>query len=221
MGMWIECNGNPPHSFWDFPVWIKSLYDKHVLKIKLLAWLTKRLVNWEFFLFASKSFPTKIHILDKHTFGFSLCLIITLCGVQFPIVTKINYFCSTRPTSCCQCLWYKLASQERSGKWPQPASEFPLAAQLPLSMSPAETSCENSLGAVNPQVSIIQFLIAHLLCSRLSLHLPAHRRVLRRCFLAWGQLPCLLREERKKEERRERLGRKVAAVLPDFCTCPT
>ncbi|XP_036934665.1 coiled-coil domain-containing protein 191 isoform X1 [Acanthopagrus latus] len=47
-----------------------------------------------------------------------------------------------------------------------------------------------------------------------------NRRVLRRCFLAWGQLPCLLREERKKEERRERLGRKVAAVLPDFCTCP-
>uniref|UniRef100_A0A671W8R0 Coiled-coil domain containing 191 n=1 Tax=Sparus aurata TaxID=8175 RepID=A0A671W8R0_SPAAU len=47
-----------------------------------------------------------------------------------------------------------------------------------------------------------------------------NRRVLQRCFLAWGQLPCLLREERKKEERRERLGRKVAAVLPDFCTCP-
>ncbi|XP_073344994.1 coiled-coil domain-containing protein 191 [Pagrus major] len=47
-----------------------------------------------------------------------------------------------------------------------------------------------------------------------------NRRVLRRCFLAWGQLPCLLREERKKEERRERLGRKVAEILPDFCSCP-
>ena len=35
------------------------------------------------------------------------------------------------------------------------------------------TSCENSLGVVNPEVPIIQFLTAHLLCSRLSLHLPA------------------------------------------------
>ncbi|XP_044031665.1 coiled-coil domain-containing protein 191 isoform X2 [Siniperca chuatsi] len=47
-----------------------------------------------------------------------------------------------------------------------------------------------------------------------------NRRVLRRCFLAWGQLPCLLRKERKKEERREKLGRKVTEVLPDFCSYP-
>lgn len=38
---------------------------------------------------------------------------------------------------------------------------------------PPVTSCENSLGVVSPQVSIIHFLIAHLLCCRLSLHLPA------------------------------------------------
>ncbi|XP_070842090.1 coiled-coil domain-containing protein 191 [Chaetodon trifascialis] len=46
------------------------------------------------------------------------------------------------------------------------------------------------------------------------------RRVLRRCFLAWGKLPSLLRREREKEERREKLGRKVAEVLPDFLSCP-
>ncbi|XP_051266401.1 coiled-coil domain-containing protein 191 [Dicentrarchus labrax] len=47
-----------------------------------------------------------------------------------------------------------------------------------------------------------------------------NRRVLRRCFLAWGQLPYLLRRERKKEERREKLGRKVTEVLPDFGSHP-
>ncbi|XP_070709128.1 coiled-coil domain-containing protein 191 [Pempheris klunzingeri] len=47
-----------------------------------------------------------------------------------------------------------------------------------------------------------------------------NRRVLRRCFLAWRQLPCLLRREREKEVRRERLGRKVASVLPDFTSYP-
>ncbi|KAE8279864.1 Coiled-coil domain-containing protein 191 [Larimichthys crocea] len=47
-----------------------------------------------------------------------------------------------------------------------------------------------------------------------------NRRVLRQCFLAWRQLPCLLRKEREKEERREKLGRKVAAVLPDFYSYP-
>ncbi|KAM9337595.1 coiled-coil domain-containing protein 191 [Symphorus nematophorus] len=44
-----------------------------------------------------------------------------------------------------------------------------------------------------------------------------NRRVLQQCFLAWRQLPCLLREAREKEQRRERLGRKVTEVLPDFC----
>ncbi|KAM3593051.1 uncharacterized protein V6R79_005140 [Siganus canaliculatus] len=47
-----------------------------------------------------------------------------------------------------------------------------------------------------------------------------NRRVLRRCFLAWGQLPSQLRKEREKEQRRERLGRKVAEVLTDFCSHP-
>nr|XP_046227086.1 coiled-coil domain-containing protein 191 isoform X2 [Scatophagus argus] len=46
----------------------------------------------------------------------------------------------------------------------------------------------------------------------------SNRRVLRQCFLAWRQLPCLLRKEREKEERREKLGRRVAEVLPDFCS---
>ncbi|XP_040921889.1 coiled-coil domain-containing protein 191 [Toxotes jaculatrix] len=47
-----------------------------------------------------------------------------------------------------------------------------------------------------------------------------NRRVLLRCFLAWRQLPCLLRKEREREERREKLGRKVTQVLPDFCSHP-
>ncbi|XP_005722862.1 coiled-coil domain-containing protein 191 [Pundamilia nyererei] len=46
------------------------------------------------------------------------------------------------------------------------------------------------------------------------------RRVLRQCFLAWRQLPCLLRKEREKDERREKLCRKVTEVLPDFCSHP-
>ncbi|XP_068615573.1 coiled-coil domain-containing protein 191-like [Brachionichthys hirsutus] len=46
------------------------------------------------------------------------------------------------------------------------------------------------------------------------------RRMTRRCFLAWRQIPCLLRIERAKEKRRERLGRRVAEVLPDFCGYP-
>ncbi|XP_008301868.1 coiled-coil domain-containing protein 191 [Stegastes partitus] len=46
------------------------------------------------------------------------------------------------------------------------------------------------------------------------------RRVLQRCFLAWRQLPCLLRRERERDERREKLGRKVTEVLPDFCSHP-
>ncbi|CAB1431018.1 unnamed protein product [Pleuronectes platessa] len=47
-----------------------------------------------------------------------------------------------------------------------------------------------------------------------------NRRVLRRCFLAWRPLPCLLRKERQREMRREKLGRKVTEVLPDFCSLP-
>uniref|UniRef100_A0A3Q1ECV2 Coiled-coil domain containing 191 n=1 Tax=Acanthochromis polyacanthus TaxID=80966 RepID=A0A3Q1ECV2_9TELE len=47
-----------------------------------------------------------------------------------------------------------------------------------------------------------------------------NRRVLKRCFLAWRQLPCLLRKEREREARREKLGRKVTEVLPDFCSRP-
>ncbi|XP_071341276.1 coiled-coil domain-containing protein 191 [Trachinotus anak] len=47
-----------------------------------------------------------------------------------------------------------------------------------------------------------------------------NRRVLQRCFLAWRQLPCLLRKERERDERREKLGRKVTEVLPDFCSYP-
>ncbi|XP_068199882.1 coiled-coil domain-containing protein 191 [Antennarius striatus] len=43
-----------------------------------------------------------------------------------------------------------------------------------------------------------------------------NRRMLWRCFLAWRQIPSLLRIERMKETRREMLGRKVAEVLPDF-----
>ncbi|XP_026217105.1 coiled-coil domain-containing protein 191 [Anabas testudineus] len=46
------------------------------------------------------------------------------------------------------------------------------------------------------------------------------RRMLQRCFLTWRQLPCLLRKEREREERREKLGRKVTEVLPDFCSNP-
>ncbi|KAM7390469.1 hypothetical protein PAMA_008567 [Pampus argenteus] len=47
-----------------------------------------------------------------------------------------------------------------------------------------------------------------------------NRRVLWRCFQAWRQLPYMQRKEREKEERREKLGRKVSEVLPDFCACP-
>ncbi|XP_034562120.1 LOW QUALITY PROTEIN: coiled-coil domain-containing protein 191 [Notolabrus celidotus] len=47
-----------------------------------------------------------------------------------------------------------------------------------------------------------------------------NRRLLRRCLLTWRQLPSLLRKEREKEVRRERLGRRVAEVLPDFGSNP-
>uniref|UniRef100_A0A665V4S3 Coiled-coil domain containing 191 n=1 Tax=Echeneis naucrates TaxID=173247 RepID=A0A665V4S3_ECHNA len=47
-----------------------------------------------------------------------------------------------------------------------------------------------------------------------------NRRVLQRFFQAWRQLPCLLRKEKERERRRQKLGRKVAEVLPDFCSHP-
>ncbi|KAK5849666.1 hypothetical protein PBY51_013981 [Eleginops maclovinus] len=47
-----------------------------------------------------------------------------------------------------------------------------------------------------------------------------NRRVLRRCLQAWRQLPSLQRRERAREERRDKLGRRVAAILPDFCSHP-
>ncbi|XP_015250786.1 PREDICTED: coiled-coil domain-containing protein KIAA1407 homolog [Cyprinodon variegatus] len=46
------------------------------------------------------------------------------------------------------------------------------------------------------------------------------RHVLQRCFQAWRQLPCVLRKEREREVRREKLSRKVAELLPDFCLHP-
>uniref|UniRef100_A0A3B4BL51 Uncharacterized protein n=1 Tax=Periophthalmus magnuspinnatus TaxID=409849 RepID=A0A3B4BL51_9GOBI len=46
------------------------------------------------------------------------------------------------------------------------------------------------------------------------------QRVLKRWFLAWRQLPVLLRREREKEQRREKLVQKVVEILPDFCTHP-
>ncbi|KAL6097820.1 ccdc191 [Pungitius sinensis] len=47
-----------------------------------------------------------------------------------------------------------------------------------------------------------------------------NRRLLWRCLQAWRQLPCLLRKERVRDERREKLGRRVTEVLPDFCSNP-
>ncbi|XP_061569692.1 coiled-coil domain-containing protein 191 [Cololabis saira] len=43
-----------------------------------------------------------------------------------------------------------------------------------------------------------------------------NRRVVRQCFLAWRQLPRVMRRERERDERRKKLSRKVAEVLPDF-----
>ncbi|CAN9506299.1 unnamed protein product [Ophioblennius macclurei] len=47
-----------------------------------------------------------------------------------------------------------------------------------------------------------------------------NRRLLQRCFLAWREFPDLMREERKRDVRRQRLIRKVAEVLPNFCSNP-
>uniref|UniRef100_A0A3P9D5J0 Coiled-coil domain containing 191 n=1 Tax=Maylandia zebra TaxID=106582 RepID=A0A3P9D5J0_9CICH len=63
----------------------------------------------------------------------------------------------------------------------------------------------------------IFFLISSSTCSVI---FSFFQRVLRQCFLAWRQLPCLLRKEREKDERREKLCRKVTEVLPDFCSHP-
>ncbi|XP_029516757.2 coiled-coil domain-containing protein 191 [Oncorhynchus nerka] len=46
------------------------------------------------------------------------------------------------------------------------------------------------------------------------------RRVVRSCFQAWRRYPGWLREERGRETRREQLRRRVAEVLPDFCSSP-
>ncbi|KAG9283323.1 coiled-coil domain-containing protein 191 [Astyanax mexicanus] len=46
------------------------------------------------------------------------------------------------------------------------------------------------------------------------------RRLVRRCLSGWIRLPAALREERVREERRERLRRKVAEILPDFRSSP-
>ncbi|XP_011487245.1 coiled-coil domain-containing protein 191 isoform X2 [Oryzias latipes] len=47
-----------------------------------------------------------------------------------------------------------------------------------------------------------------------------NRRVQQRCFLAWRQLPCVMRRERERNARREKLIRRVAEVLPDFHSHP-
>uniref|UniRef100_A0A4W4GZJ2 Coiled-coil domain containing 191 n=1 Tax=Electrophorus electricus TaxID=8005 RepID=A0A4W4GZJ2_ELEEL len=44
----------------------------------------------------------------------------------------------------------------------------------------------------------------------------AEHSLLRRCFGGWRHLPMVLREEREREARRQRLRRMVAEVLPDF-----
>ncbi|XP_077592322.1 coiled-coil domain-containing protein 191 [Stigmatopora nigra] len=43
-----------------------------------------------------------------------------------------------------------------------------------------------------------------------------NRAALRRCLRAWKRLPLVQRKEREREERRERLCRKVTEVLPSF-----
>uniref|UniRef100_A0A8C7YTL6 Coiled-coil domain containing 191 n=1 Tax=Oryzias sinensis TaxID=183150 RepID=A0A8C7YTL6_9TELE len=48
-----------------------------------------------------------------------------------------------------------------------------------------------------------------------------NRRVQQRCFLAWRQLPCVMRRERERNARREKLIRRVAEVLPDFHSHPS
>uniref|UniRef100_A0A8C6VX04 Coiled-coil domain containing 191 n=1 Tax=Nothobranchius furzeri TaxID=105023 RepID=A0A8C6VX04_NOTFU len=47
------------------------------------------------------------------------------------------------------------------------------------------------------------------------------RRILLKTLQAWRQLPSVLRSERRRDKRREKLSRKVAEVLPDFCSRPT
>lgn len=81
---------------------------------------------------------------------------------------------------------------------------------------PPVTSCENSLSVVDPPGQVMQFLTDHLLFFLFLSICRGFRQVLRRCFLAWGQLPRIQHEERVKEGRRERLACKVVEVLPDF-----
>ncbi|KYO22395.1 coiled-coil domain-containing KIAA1407-like protein [Alligator mississippiensis] len=45
-----------------------------------------------------------------------------------------------------------------------------------------------------------------------------NRRMTLTMFHAWRQYPALMKEEREKEARREELRRRVAEILPDFCT---
>ncbi|XP_061739888.1 coiled-coil domain-containing protein 191 [Nerophis ophidion] len=47
-----------------------------------------------------------------------------------------------------------------------------------------------------------------------------HRAAQWRAFQAWKRLPHVQRKEREREQRRERLGRKVIEVLPDFGSRP-
>ncbi|KAM9774852.1 coiled-coil domain-containing protein 191 isoform 2-T2 [Syngnathus typhle] len=47
-----------------------------------------------------------------------------------------------------------------------------------------------------------------------------NRVALWRCFQAWRRLPCVQRKERERQERRERLCRKVTEVLPSFWSHP-
>lgn len=107
------------------------------------------------------------------------------------------------------------ACQERWAKWPHPTAEFPLASQLPWSAGPTNILWK-LIKYWQPTVACNAVSYWSLALFRLSRHLLAFRRILQRCFLAWGQLPRLQREERVKEGRRERLAWKVVDVLPDF-----
>ncbi|KAM9827813.1 coiled-coil domain-containing protein 191 [Neosynchiropus ocellatus] len=46
------------------------------------------------------------------------------------------------------------------------------------------------------------------------------RRLQRRTLRAWKELPYLQQRARERDRRRDRLGRKVSEVLPDFCSRP-
>lgn len=84
-----------------------------------------------------------------------------LCDLQLPTVAKINLIYS--------CLKKMYDLQVKSANWPQPEVEFPPAA---IVNKPPLTTCKTHQ-VLSTRLPIIQFLIAHTLCSRLSLHLPA------------------------------------------------